>query len=312
MKDTDTNTKETFSPFLQLSLFIGLSIAGISIFYALGMLLAYPIFGIPKEELSLLLKNYSHINLLKFFQLMSQIGLFITPPLAFYLIIEKKIIKPLYLNQLPTQKSFFFAFLLAFTILPVINLLSVWNQEFQLPKSMEAIYNWMVLQEKQNQLIATKLLEGTSVSVLLSNLFIIALMPAIGEELFFRGVLQKLFIKWFKNAHIAILVTAILFSALHLQFFGFLPRTLLGIIFGYYFYWSKSLWLPIFGHFVNNASAVVVAYYFNIKNPNMSYEDFGNYNDNTLLIVLNLALSLFLMFFIYREEILRKHKRLKV
>ncbi len=301
-------TKESVNPFLQILLFIGLSLLGISIFYLLGILLAQPIFWVSRAEIQHLLSGYKDINLLKYFQFISQLGLFVVPPLLFYFILERKIVKPLQLNTSATYKTYFFVFLLTFTILPVINILAVWNQSIQFPESLKPIYDWLVAQEEKSQMITQKLLEGTSIPNLLSNLFIIALMPAIGEELFFRGVLQKIFVKWFKNAHVAIFFTGFLFSAFHFQFFGFFPRMLLGIMFGYYFYWSKSLWLSIFGHFVNNASAVVVAYYANVNHLSMTYEDFGSYNDNATLILLNLALSGFLMFFIYREEVLRKKR----
>jgi hypothetical protein len=83
-------------------------------------------------------------------------------------------------------------------------------------------------------------------------------LPAIGEELLFRGVLQKLIQKMTGSSHWAIWITATLFSALHLQFFGFLPRLLLGALFGYLLEWTGTLWLPILAHFINNASGVIV------------------------------------------------------
>jgi membrane protease YdiL (CAAX protease family) len=92
------------------------------------------------------------------------------------------------------------------------------------------------------------------------NLFIIAILPAVGEEFFFRGVLQKILIKLFKSGHVGIWVTAFIFSAIHFQFFGFVPRFILGLIFGYLFFWSGTLWLPVISHFINNAVPVIMAY----------------------------------------------------
>src|SRR5207344_1198984 len=102
--------------------------------------------------------------------------------------------------------------------------------------------------------------KGTSVLSLAINLFIIAFLPALGEELFFRGMMQKLFSQLTKNNHLAIIITSIIFSAIHLQFYGFLPRMVLGIFLGYLLVWSGSLWLPILAHFVNNASAVLFTF----------------------------------------------------
>ena len=96
--------------------------------------------------------------------------------------------------------------------------------------------------------------------MMILNLFIIAILPAVGEEFFFRGVLQKILIRLFKSGHVAIWVTAFIFSAIHFQFFGFVPRFILGLIFGYLFFWSSTLWLPVISHFINNAVPVIMAY----------------------------------------------------
>jgi membrane protease YdiL (CAAX protease family) len=92
------------------------------------------------------------------------------------------------------------------------------------------------------------------------NVFMIAVLPAIGEELIFRGVFQKILCSLFKSGHLAVWATAFIFSALHLQFFGFIPRFILGLIFGYLFLWSGTLWLPVISHFVNNTVPTVAAY----------------------------------------------------
>ena len=95
---------------------------------------------------------------------------------------------------------------------------------------------------------------------LIFNIILIAIIPALGEELFFRGALQGVMKAW-KGAKLAIWITAIIFSAIHLQFYGFVPRMLLGAFFGYLLFWSENIWLPIIAHFVNNVLAVIF-YYF--------------------------------------------------
>jgi membrane protease YdiL (CAAX protease family) len=85
------------------------------------------------------------------------------------------------------------------------------------------------------------------------NIMIIAVLPAISEELIFRGVFQKIFQNIFRSGHLAVWFTSFLFSAIHLQFYGFLPRFILGLIFGYLFLWSRNLWFPVIAHFINNA-----------------------------------------------------------
>ena len=88
------------------------------------------------------------------------------------------------------------------------------------------------------------------------NILIIAIMAGIGEELMFRGVIQKILIGWTKDIHLGILYTAIIFSTIHFQFYGFVPRMILGMVLGYLYIWSKSLWVPVIAHAINNALTV--------------------------------------------------------
>ena len=112
----------------------------------------------------------------------------------------------------------------------------------------------------------------------------IALLPALGEELMFRGVLQRLFHDWTKNIHVSIFLAALVFGLFHLQFYGLLPRVFLGMVLGYLFYWTGSLWVPIFVHFMNNASAVIAAYFESTGATSAKWEDFGS-TDNIFLII---------------------------
>jgi membrane protease YdiL (CAAX protease family) len=107
--------------------------------------------------------------------------------------------------------------------------------------------------------ITEKMLNVSTLGALLFNVFLVAVVPALGEELFFRGTIQRLLSDW-KGALFAIWITAFVFSAIHMQFYGFLPRMLLGAFLGYLLLWSGSLWLPIIAHFVNNSVAVVFYY----------------------------------------------------
>ena len=126
---------------------------------------------------------------------------------------------------------------------------------------MSSIETWMRNSESQANEITEAFLSTKSIGGLIGNIFIVAVLPAIGEELLFRGLLQGLIKKMTGNFHWAIWVTAALFSALHLQFFGFLPRMLLGAFFGYLLEWTGTLWLPVIAHFINNASGVVIFFF---------------------------------------------------
>jgi membrane protease YdiL (CAAX protease family) len=129
-----------------------------------------------------------------------------------------------------------------------------------LPDWLSGVEKWMTAKEDSVNRVVELIMVPDNFRAMLLNLFMIAVLPAIGEELLFRGVFQKIFYTLFKSGHLAIWITAFIFSALHLQFFGFLPRFILGLIFGYLYYWSGTLWLPVISHFVNNAVSVIAAY----------------------------------------------------
>ena len=116
------------------------------------------------------------------------------------------------------------------------------------------------------------------------NILIIAVIPALGEELLFRGVIQQLFLKWNGKVHLSIWLTAFIFSAVHMQFLGFFPRLILGAVLGYMLVWSGSLWLPIIAHFTNNAFAVVVTYFIGVNKVDPSIESMGSEGGSIVLI----------------------------
>ncbi|MEN0004863.1 MAG: CPBP family intramembrane glutamic endopeptidase [Bacteroidota bacterium] len=130
------------------------------------------------------------------------------------------------------------------------------NQQIPLPE-------WATKAEDTATNMIKGLLVMESPLEFLLNLLVMAVLPAIGEELLFRGVLQTKLEEWTRQAHLAIWITALIFSAFHLQFEGFLPRMLLGAILGYLFFWTRNLWIPIIGHFVFNGMQVVATYLYN-------------------------------------------------
>lgn len=147
-----------------------------------------------------------------------------------------------------------------------------WNANLHLPESMKGFEEWA--REKEN--LATEmtkmLTQFDTPFQFIVGLLVIAVFAGIGEEFVFRGLLQPALYRATKNIHVAIWVSAILFSALHMQFFGFLPRVLLGALFGYLFYWSGNLVVPMFAHFVNNAFSVVAMYAVQNKLTDMDVE----------------------------------------
>jgi membrane protease YdiL (CAAX protease family) len=127
-------------------------------------------------------------------------------------------------------------------------------------------------------------LDTTDPVVILYNIFLIAIVPAVGEELLFRGGIQNLLIRWLKNPHVAIIATAILFSAMHMQFLTFLPRFVLGLVLGYLMVYGRSIWYSIIGHFTNNFLSLVVFHYYRITKPDVNPLDPSQVGDSQPLL----------------------------
>ncbi len=164
-----------------------------------------------------------------------------------------------YLKFTPIRSSLMWlgVILLMPLALPAVNWLKSLNDMVVLPHFMSGVELWMQQMEHQSELLTEKFLSVSSYSALALNLLVMAAIPALGEELFFRGILQTVLGEKL-NRHLAVWITAFIFSAIHLQFYGFLPRFCLGAALGYLFLFSGSIWASIVAHFVNNALAVLL------------------------------------------------------
>lgn len=164
-----------------------------------------------------------------------------------------------YLKFTPIRSSLMWlgVILLMPLALPAVNWLKSLNDLVVLPHFMSGVELWMQQMEHQSELLTEKFLSVSSYSALALNLLVMAAIPALGEELFFRGILQTVLGEKL-NRHLAVWITACIFSAIHLQFYGFLPRFLLGAALGYLFLFSGSIWASIVAHFINNALAVLL------------------------------------------------------
>jgi hypothetical protein len=151
--------------------------------------------------------------------------------------------------------------LLVFCVGPCINALAAWNGQLHFSGLFESLGVWMLEKEEKASFLTRSLLDSASFEIFLVNLIVMALIPAMGEEFLFRGILQPVFIRWTGKNQWGIWLTAMVFSAVHFQFLGFVPRLLLGVLFGYLFFWTKNLWVPVAAHFLNNATVVSGQYF---------------------------------------------------
>lgn len=268
----------------------------------LGILIALPFFGIGVFEHFNELNDYSNkvtIHFLKYFQVVNQLGFFIIPAILYAYLVNRNPANYLKLNTKINIVYLFTASILIIVSIPAINWLVEINEGMKLPEYLGGLENWMRSSENKTNELTEAFLNVRTPAGLVVNLIIIALLAAVGEELLFRGVILQLFVEWFKNKHLAIIISAILFSALHLQFYGFLPRMVLGMLFGYIFIWSGSLWLPIVLHFIFNGITVVAAYLYNIGYIQTDVESFG-VSDSSLVVLSSFILIVLLLYVMFR------------
>jgi uncharacterized protein len=140
-----------------------------------------------------------------------------------------------------------------------------WNQQVHFPDFLKSFEDWARSKEDQLAALTKMLTNFNSFGQFAIAFVVVAVLAGVCEEFLFRGVIQTEFYRGTKNIHVAIWVSAILFSAIHSQFFGFVPRVLLGALFGYLYYWSGNLIVPMFAHFVNNSISIIMIYLYRLK-----------------------------------------------
>jgi uncharacterized protein len=246
-------------PLVKLFMVFFVILTSLLLFSFISILLAIPFFNISLNEIEVLFKgnlNNIPIPLLKYIQITQSIALFIIPSLFLsYLFFNKKDEK-LPGREFPSLTVIVLVLVIMFFSLPLIDKLVQWNEAFKFPPGIKDMEQKFIQMEDDAAKLTIKLLSGNRSIDFIVNLLMIAIIPAIGEEFLFRGILQKIFYQWTRNPHLAIIICAILFSSIHMQFFGFVPRMLLGALFGYFFFWSNNIWIAVAAHFFNNAFAV--------------------------------------------------------
>lgn len=181
-------------------------------------------------------------------------------PAVFWFSIEKKGISSWFAGK--KNYGILFLVVAAMTIAFMVtnSVFIQWNATIHFPDFMKGFELWAREFEDKNEALTKYLTQFSSTGEFILAFVVIAILPAFAEELVFRGMLQTQLARATKNHHVAIWATAMLFSAFHFQFFGFVPRMLLGAMFGYLYFWSGNLFIVMFAHFVNNGFSVLMLY----------------------------------------------------
>lgn len=183
---------------------------------------------------------------------------FILPALVTAVVITRRPAEFLEIQSLPGLLNAVIVLAILICAMPAMNALIEWNQNISLPQSMHGFSQWMREMEEAAQETVNVLFSGHTWVHLTVILLVVGVMAGLSEELFFRGTLQRLLVTGGLNPHLSIWAVAFIFSAVHMQFFGFIPRMVLGALFGYIAWWSGNVWLSVLAHIFNNVVAALV------------------------------------------------------
>jgi len=269
------------------------------VFTSFGMLISFLFFGTEITfETNI---SQQEALALKIVQVFSTLGFFLIPAFIFRFIdtTNKNFFK---LNNLVKPTTALLCVLLFVSLIPIVNLLININAQISFPEEFIQIEQWFKEQQtKQEQIIKKFTLMNTQGDLLL-NIFVMALVPAFSEELFFRGVLQNLVLEWKKNIHFAVFLTAFLFAVVHQQFYTFIPIFFLGAILGYIYCLTANIWLPITIHFLNNFLAVLSSYFEQQDKRLNLTENLTAHQENTAWLLQSMLASGLILYFLYKKR----------
>lgn len=291
-------SREENSPYYQLLIIAGYALIGLIIgtILSFGVLLLLYGTSIFSNAAALSGGDPAFAPGLQIAQLLTTVFTFIVPSILFAAT-EKTKLSRFYNFRKPTAALFFVVFIFMICTIPAMEWIALINQKMVLPGFLKPVEAWMREKEDAAMKMTYLLLRIRNVWDFLLDLGLIALLPGIAEELLFRGALQRSFYRMYKNPHVAIWVSAFIFSAIHVQFFGFFPRMILGAAFGYIYFWTGSLWYTMFAHFLNNAFSVCQAWYFQAHHIPLEQSD-NSSNFPWYGYVISLILSIFLLKYI--------------
>ena len=290
-------------PLLKMLLFFFFFMICFGLISVLNIPLIHIFFGksLPEVMSGFSSGDTTYINAMKFIQIFSQLGLMLVPAWLCGWLFSDNVVQ---FFQFKKINFIQISVIVVVTIClsPLINLLLDWNSHLQLPASLAAMEEMMRSMETEAEKLTESFLVMHTNFDLIINLLMIALLPAVGEELLFRGVLQKLIQQATKNKHWAVLITGFIFSAIHMQFFGFLPRFMLGIFLGYLLVWTGSIWAPILAHFINNGSAVLLSYYEQKNAITIDEEKLGIREGEYWMVFASIIITVSACYILYRSK----------
>lgn len=274
-------------------------IGGLLVFSALGEIIILLIYHTPN-----MLEASDPVTAIRISQTLTTIGAFLIPALLFAYCQDRMWFNYNAANRKPPYSMTNIVLILSITLLPVVGVLSAFNQNI-MPQEGTVAEFMRDMEEAANHILEL-VTSQRSTWDLIANLLIFAVLAGVCEEFFFQGALQPLMMKWTKSPHIGILITALIFSALHFQFYGFIPRFVLGVYLGYLFFWSRSLWLPILAHVLHNALSILIDYTLQgrgIDTDNLQFTDVRGSIPTAISCALVSAMAIVYLWRTYRDTV---------
>lgn len=243
-------------------------------------------------------------RMLKYLQLSQQVSFFLVPSLMLIFLYRRTSAGFVLAGRKIRIAEIIAVILLALLAISITRWTGIVNSKLALPDLFSGIEGWLRQKEERAILITARLMEMPDFLSFFSNLFVLAFIPALSEEMIFRGVLQQLFNRIFRSEHVAVWCTAVIFSTVHLQFYGFIPRLILGLLFGYLFLWSGNISVPVIAHFVNNGMVIGISFFSGLGNQVLNAEELKG---EKILAppVIQIVLFLFLLFLLRRNYLRR-------
>ena len=277
MTNFDTSSSQTNLPFIsKIMILVGLTLVFMTIGSIIGIFFFTQITGmsfVQVADFQKHLNDYPNMyDAVMALQTFSTPIPFIAASFFFWVVIEKQAINSFSFQEVKPP-IFILVAILVIIFMFFDALIIEWNQGIVFPESLRGIEKWMKKSEESAGELTKFLTDFKTPSQLIVAMIVVAVLAGISEELLFRGVLQNITLRAFGNPHIAIWLAAFVFSFIHFQFYGFFPRMLLGALFGYLYYWTKNIWVPIFAHFVNNGFTLLMAYLYSTKAVEVNIED---------------------------------------
>ncbi len=291
-------------PLLQLLLLVALAFAGVSLASFLALVVAKVAFGVPALGFGDLTANPGRYPqgwaALMVFQGLSLAGIG-AGALVVPLVLRQPVRQYFAPRQLGAGWWLLAAAMLMVCLLPALSGVLVWNAKAHFPAALHDFEVWARALEDNATELTKSLTQFTSPGRLLVALLVVAVVPAIAEELVFRGVFQPNVQRWFKSRYVGIWLTAATFSAVHFQFFGFVPRFLLGLVLGYLYEWSGNILVPMAAHFTQNAFQLVLLYLAQGRHLPATFDPDANQTLPWPTVLLSAALSIGLLYWLHQR-----------